>query len=32
MATRFLEDFSDSSIPATVVMRNFLPGGHGIDP
>lgn len=29
LATRFLEDFSDSRIPATEVMRNFLPGCYG---
>jgi hypothetical protein len=29
MATRFLEDFSDSRVPATAVLRNFLPGCYG---
>jgi hypothetical protein len=29
MATLFLRDFSDSTIPAGTVMRNFLPGCYG---
>jgi hypothetical protein len=29
MATLFLREFSDSTIPASTVMRNFLPGCYG---
>ena len=29
LATLFLREFSDSSIPAVTVMRNFLPGCYG---
>jgi len=29
MATRFLEDFSDSRVPPATVMRNFLPDCYG---
>ena len=29
MATLFLRDFSDSTIPTSTVMRNFLPGCYG---
>ena len=29
MATLFLREFSDSTIPAATVMRNFLPGCYG---
>lgn len=29
MATRFLQDFSDTAVPVGMVMRNFLPGCYG---